>query len=101
MPSDKYLHVAAITTIGHRPIASPSVDRFFGDCLPVVCITIGVSRVGQLRSFRNVIRFLPIISPKIGGLFVVFEASIQCLPAQYLSAIFHLTYAFDKWMCIN
>jgi hypothetical protein len=71
MPSDKYLHVAAIATIGHRLIASPSVDRFFGDCLPVMRITTGVSRIGQLLSFRNVIRSLPIISPKIGGLFAV------------------------------
>jgi hypothetical protein len=27
-----------------------------------------------------------------------FEASIQYLSAQYLSAIFHLTCTFDKWM---
>ena len=99
MPSDKYLHVAAIATIGHRLIASPSVDRFFGGCLPVMCITTGVPRVGQLLSFRNVIRSLPIISPKLGGFYLQWlEASIQYLPAQYLSAIFHLTCAFDKWM---
>jgi hypothetical protein len=71
MPSDKYLYVAAIATIGHRLIASPSVDRFFGGCLPAMCIATGVPRVGQLLSFWNVIGSLPIISPKIGGLFAV------------------------------
>jgi hypothetical protein len=97
MPSDKYLH-AAITTIGHRLIASPSVDRFFGGCLPVMCITTGVPRVGQLLSFRNVIRSLLITSPKIGGLFAVVRGVYTVFAGTIFVGNFHLACAFDKWM---
>src|ERR1700719_3121369 len=96
MPSDKYLHVAVITTIGDRLIVSPSVDRFFGGCLLCMCITTGVPRVGQFLSFRNVIRSLPIISTKLANYSKWFKASMQYLSTQYLSAIFHLTCEFDK-----
>jgi hypothetical protein len=95
MPSDKYLHVAAITTIGHRLIFSPSLDRFFDGSLLAWCITTGVPGVGQFLSFRNVIRSLPIISPKFTNYLQWFKASMQYLSTQYLSAIF-ISCEFDK-----